>query len=73
MFKLKKEASLQGELKAGSINIIGVGTEINGDLSTKGDIRIDGKIVGDVTSKAKVVIGLTGEVLGNIQSEKLLV
>ncbi|TKC00228.1 bactofilin family protein [Pedobacter cryophilus] len=69
MFKKKKEASLQGEQKAGSINIIGVGTEINGDLSTKGDVRIDGKIIGDVSSKAKVVIGTTGEVIGNIYSE----
>ena len=69
MFKKKKEASLQGEQKAGSINIIGVGTEITGDLSTKGDVRIDGKIYGDVSSKAKVVIGITGEVIGNIYSE----
>ena len=69
MFKKKKEASLQGEQKAGSINIIGVGTEINGDLSTKADVRIDGKIIGNVSSKAKVVIGTTGEVIGNIFSE----
>jgi cytoskeletal protein CcmA (bactofilin family) len=69
MFKIKKENILQGELKAGSINIIGVGTEIKGDLSTSGDVRIDGKIIGDINSKAKVVIGMTGEVIGNVFSE----
>lgn len=69
MFGKKNAAAVQGEQKAGSINIIGVGTEIKGDLSTKGDIRIDGKITGDVKSKAKVVVGTTGEVLGNIFSE----
>ena len=69
MFGKKNSASLQGDQKAGSINIIGIGTEITGDLSTKGDIRIDGKITGDVKSKAKVVIGSTGEVIGNIISE----
>ena len=69
MFGKKNSASIQGDQKAGSINIIGVGTEITGDLSTKGDIRIDGKITGDVKSKAKVVIGSTGEVIGNINSE----
>ena len=69
MFGKKNSASIQGDQKAGSINIIGVGTEITGDLSTKGDIRIDGKITGDVKSKAKVVIGSTGEVIGNIISE----
>ena len=69
MFGKKNSATIQGDQKAGSINIIGVGTEITGDLSTKGDIRIDGKITGDVKSKAKVVIGNTGEVTGNIISE----
>ena len=69
MFGKKNSAAVQGDQKAGSINIIGVGTEIIGDLSTKGDIRIDGKINGDVKSKAKVVVGSTGEVIGNIVSE----
>ena len=69
MFGIKNSATTQGDQKAGSINIIGIGTEITGDLSTKGDIRIDGKITGDVKSKAKVVIGSTGEVIGNIISE----
>jgi cytoskeletal protein CcmA (bactofilin family) len=69
MFNKKKEIALQGELKSGAINIIGIGTEINGSLNTKGDIRIDGKIIGDVSSKAKVVIGISGEVLGNILAE----
>ena len=68
LFNKKKEAAL-GEQKAGSINIIGLGTEITGDLSTKGDIRIDGKITGNVKSKAKVVVGITGEVVGDIISE----
>lgn len=68
MFKRKKEDAEQRDQKAGSINIIGVGTEIHGDLSTRGDVRIDGKITGEVKSKAKVVIGNTGEVIGDISS-----
>jgi cytoskeletal protein CcmA (bactofilin family) len=50
----------------GSINIIGAGTVITGDMSCKGDIRIDGVITGNVISKSKVVIGPTGEVTGDI-------
>ncbi|MEO5910722.1 MAG: polymer-forming cytoskeletal protein [Pelobium sp.] len=69
MFSRKKETALDGELKAGSINIIGIGTEITGDLNTKGDIRIDGRITGNVKSKAKVVIGSTGEIIGDIIAE----
>jgi len=64
----RKENTLQGEQKAGSVNIVGVGTEITGDLTTKGDIRVDGKIVGEVKSKAKVVVGATGTITGNIFS-----
>lgn len=69
MFGNKKSEKLSGEQKAGSINIIGQGTEINGDLNTKSDIRIDGKIIGNLKSKAKVVISATGEVVGDIFSE----
>ncbi len=49
-----------------SVNIIGEGTEIKGDINSNGDIRIDGKIHGKIFSKAKVVIGTTGEVNGDI-------
>ncbi len=70
MFTKKKDDSCsQRDLKAGSINIVGMGTEIYGGLDTKGDIRVDGKITGDVKSKAKVVIGVTGEIIGNICAE----
>ncbi len=69
MFGKKKAEKIDGEQKAGSINIVGFGTEINGDLSTKGDIRVDGKINGNIKSKAKVVIGITGEINGDIYSE----
>ena len=49
-----------------AMNQFGQGTTINGDVSTEGDIRIDGKVTGTVTAKAKVVIGATGVVEGDI-------
>jgi cytoskeletal protein CcmA (bactofilin family) len=49
-----------------AMNQFGQGTTINGDVSTEGDIRIDGKVTGTVTSKAKVVLGATGVVEGDI-------
>lgn len=49
-----------------AMNQFGQGTTINGDVSTEGDIRIDGKVNGTVTSKAKVVLGATGVVEGDI-------
>src|SRR4051812_8821788 len=51
-----------------SINLIGAGTVVEGDIKSTGDIRIDGTVYGSVFSKAKVVVGATGLVEGNISS-----
>ncbi len=48
------------------MNQFGQGTIITGDVSTEGDVRIDGRVTGNVTSKSKVVIGTTGVIEGNI-------
>ena len=53
----------------GSINLIGAGTVIQGEIKAMGDIRIDGAIIGSVTSKAKVVVGSTGQVQGDIHCQ----
>lgn len=49
-----------------SINLIGAGTVIEGDIRSNGDIRIDGTVHGKVISKAKVVVGSTGNVEGDV-------
>jgi len=54
------------EIESPSINIIGYGTDIKGDVNTVGDIRVDGKIVGNFSSNQKLVIGQSGVVEGNI-------
>lgn len=52
-----------------SINLIGTGTTIEGDIKSSGDIRVDGTVYGSVQSKAKVVLGATGLVEGDINSQ----
>ena len=49
-----------------SINMIGKGTTINGDIDCKGDIRIDGVLKGSVKTGGKIVIGPSGVVEGDI-------
>jgi cytoskeletal protein CcmA (bactofilin family) len=49
-----------------NLNIIGFGSEIKGEVSTNGDIRIDGTLNGNITVKGKIVIGETGRIIGNI-------
>lgn len=67
--KQSKENSSTGsrpEAVGSSINLIGAGTVIEGDIRSNGDIRIDGSVYGHVISKAKVVIGNTGLVEGDV-------
>ncbi len=49
-----------------SINLIGNGTSIKGEVSAIGDIRIDGNINGNIRTKGKIVVGATGVVEGEI-------
>lgn len=50
-----------------AMNMLGMGTLIEGNIKTEGDIRIDGKILGNVTVNSKLAIGETGMIEGNVQ------
>lgn len=47
-------------------NTIVSGTEIKGEIKSDGDFRIDGKLIGSIFCKGKIVIGQTGTVEGDI-------
>jgi len=49
------------------INMIGVGTTIEGNLTSNENIRFDGILVGNLTTKGKVFVGQTGKVSGEIR------
>ena len=54
-----------GEQTATNVfNIIGNGTNIKGDINASGDIRIDGSIVGNLTTAGKLIIGEQGYIEG---------
>ncbi len=53
--------------------IIGADTIIGGSVTTENSIRIDGSIVGGITSKGTVILSPTGKVNGNIVAEFLVV
>lgn len=54
--------------EVGSINIIGKGTKIVGDITSVGDVRIDGTLTGNIVTSGKLVLGVSGIVEGNISS-----
>lgn len=47
-------------------NVLSGGTILTGNLVTGDDIRIDGTIEGNITSKGKIIIGPKGVVSGDI-------
>jgi cytoskeletal protein CcmA (bactofilin family) len=49
-----------------SLNIIGEGTSITGDMTSNGDIRIDGGLNGNINTKAKLVLGNSGKITGEV-------
>ena len=57
------------EGQATVINIIGNGTEIKGDITANGDVRIDGRLLGNINTQNKLIVGKTGYVEGEINAK----
>ena len=63
MFNIKNMAN-NNISESPSVNLIGAGTIIEGDVTTNGDIRIDGTLKGVITVKGKLVVGVSGSIDG---------
>lgn len=57
---------VKNEVSTTSINQIGSGTVIKGDVVSNEAIRIDGTLEGSLISKGKLVIGATGIIEGEV-------
>ena len=57
------------EIDSQSINTIGAGTVIKGDIKSSGNFRIDGTLIGSINCKGKIIIGNTGIVEGEIDCQ----
>lgn len=71
MFNQKsKSETFQETPTPGGASIIASGTTLKGDISSSGDIRIDGVLQGNINCTAKVVIGSNGVVNGDIAGQQ---
>lgn len=52
-----------------SSNIIGKGTVLNGMLETFGNVRVEGKVIGDIKTKSKAAFGHSSQVEGNVLAQ----
>ncbi|MBK6385165.1 MAG: polymer-forming cytoskeletal protein [Chitinophagaceae bacterium] len=67
MFNTKNKTDMQQEkTNGGGATLIGAGTTLKGDISSNSDLRIDGTVLGNIHSAAKIIIGSSGIVEGDI-------
>ena len=59
------------EVENHTINLFGSGTVIEGNVTSNGDIRIDGTLKGNMTTKGKVIIGESGQLIGEVRCKNL--
>jgi cytoskeletal protein CcmA (bactofilin family) len=55
------------------LNALVKGTSVEGTVKCESDIRIDGTITGDLICKAKVIVGPTGYIEGEITCQNAVV
>ena len=65
--------SAKGAPKSSGINSIVHGTQVEGNLISKSDIRIDGSLKGSLNCEGKVIIGPSGYIEGEIQCNNAVV
>lgn len=55
----------------GELSFVGSSTTIEGKVRTEGSIRIDGKVIGEVTVKANAAVGEQGVVEGTLTARNV--
>lgn len=53
--------------------LIGKGSELAGDFTAHGSVRIDGKVNGDVTVTGALIVGSTGSISGNVSAKSIVI
>ena len=65
MFSTKEKTQ---KPKVMEINVVAKNTAIIGDIISEGDFRIDGTLEGNIKTKGRVIIGISGSVKGKIDA-----
>jgi cytoskeletal protein CcmA (bactofilin family) len=55
------------------MNLVGAGTVVEGKIRSQGSVRIDGKLIGEVTASESLAVGITGEIEGNVTAKNVTV
>lgn len=77
MFNSKKDngemSSNQRDSSSLGMNSLGNNTSIQGDLTAKADIRLDGELIGNLKCAGKLILGPKGKIKGEISCENAVI
>lgn len=68
--KSKPEMSYEKSNGANGATLISTGTTLKGDIISNSDLRVDGTIIGNIRGNAKIIIGSSGVVEGDIEGNQ---
>jgi cytoskeletal protein CcmA (bactofilin family) len=70
----KKSTAKKPNVQSSRVDtLIGVSTNISGNINATGIIRVDGNYTGDITTESEVIIGEGGLVKGDIKAQNVSV
>lgn len=65
----KKEEARAAEVQSTTSNIISRGTILEGNIKTPGNLRIEGRVIGNLITKSKAALAQSSYVDGNILAQ----
>ncbi len=57
---------------AGEISIISTDVKIEGKITSKGNVRVDGSVVGDILVDGNLTLGETSQITGDVTAMNLI-
>ena len=64
---------LKSAEKNNDINSISLGSKLQGDLTSSGDVRVDGSLSGSVKTEKKLVLGERGVIEGEVYCKNAII
>ena len=55
-----------------TVSVLGGGMTVAGDVTGQGELRIEGRVEGSVSTKGRVIVDASGEVEGGIEAEEVI-
>ena len=69
----KNKKAMTQIASSASVNTLVQGTQVVGDIVAESDIRIDGRLEGNLKCSAKMIIGTTGTVKGEVHCANAII